>query len=314
MPGTRMQPVAGYPSKMAAAVALRASGLDFEQIAERINSTPGSVRASLRDAKKQALAAPSAKPDATPGIWTPEKREKVRRLYGKTLIMIAEAVAVPADELLRYVIHGVVPPSQRIRSDAEIEWQDPDQLQLPAPETVSKDTQRRSGTARKAPSSSAPSDGIAGLKQGAQPVADPLPLDDLVPYGQSPVQEALDDVKELEAAVEQLAIAAGADPAIVPEVVAAIGGVQAALAEREADEAELDRLAALEAAGVPAVIEEEPEPPLFRLQHKSGAWLHNDLNGTTYKLPQAWKGTAADIERVYVMLPKLKSYEVKAAR
>lgn len=118
--------VAGYPSKLDAAIGLAAKGLKAKDIAARIGSTEGSVYEMLRKHRKQACggqpksAKPkTSKPEAAPqpGIWTQEKIDKARRLFGKTMIYIAEALQVPADELLHYALDGEIPPmgkAQRI--------------------------------------------------------------------------------------------------------------------------------------------------------------------------------------------------------
>lgn len=118
-------PVAGYPSKTAAVVALRAANVPVEEIAERLEITKASVYALIAYAKRKpprvgaavdVAAAESTAPD-TRGLWTTEKLEKARRLIGKSVILIAEALQVPADELLLYGLKGIIPPmgaSQRI--------------------------------------------------------------------------------------------------------------------------------------------------------------------------------------------------------
>jgi hypothetical protein len=130
-----------YPSKTAAIMALSDRGAPQSEIARKIGITINSVGSVVSQQKrKRAKANPT--PEATPGLWTPEKAKKVRRLFGKTMILIAEAVQVPPAELLTYVLHGVIPPSQAVSGVDDIRWtgnqapspgSGPGQPQLPAP-------------------------------------------------------------------------------------------------------------------------------------------------------------------------------------
>lgn len=142
------QAVAGHLSKQAATIALFREGKKAKEIAELIGSTADAVYVAIAIGRKNGELPPSgrverrkardaARPEATPGMWTPEKAAKVRRLYGTTLIYIAEAVDVDPAELLRYVIHGVIPPSQTLRDATDIAWNGTplpaEQRALPAP-------------------------------------------------------------------------------------------------------------------------------------------------------------------------------------
>ncbi|HYI27582.1 MAG TPA: hypothetical protein VD863_06990 [Bradyrhizobium sp.] len=121
----RAQPVPGYPSKTAAVLALTLAGDTPPAIATTIGSTPGSVQqlqsvlrsegklppkpgrtASGRSAQKMRTDSPGD----TRGIWTPEKLTKARRIFGRTVVMVAEALQVPAEELLSVFISGRLPP------------------------------------------------------------------------------------------------------------------------------------------------------------------------------------------------------------
>jgi hypothetical protein len=124
------QPVAGHPNKTEAIKAFHAQGMPPFMIAEKVGSTPASVSERLRQLRRAAgddsdkrlngnkrpgrkTLAERAEANAardTRGIWTPEKLEKARRLFGKTMILIAEALEVPPKELLEYGLKGVLPP------------------------------------------------------------------------------------------------------------------------------------------------------------------------------------------------------------
>lgn len=157
MAGATAQPVLGYPSKGAAIDALFLSGMKPNYIAIEVGTTPASVRSRIKEQRKLGLLPPGRRPgrktievraaiDAgrdTRGIWTPEKLEKARRLFGKTMLYIAEALQVPPKELLEYGLKGVLPPmgeGQRVaqlledRSQQTAEPQPIEQPVVPAPE------------------------------------------------------------------------------------------------------------------------------------------------------------------------------------
>lgn len=137
----RPQPVLGFARKKAAVAALFAQGAKPSDIATRIGTTPAAVHVTIKKLRKAGELPPSAHPrskaqppskvGAEPGQWTGEKRDKVRRLFGRTMILIAEAVDVPPAELLKFVLHGVIPPSQKIVEDTDIGWRDRPQLEAP---------------------------------------------------------------------------------------------------------------------------------------------------------------------------------------
>jgi hypothetical protein len=107
---TGAHPVAGYPSKTAAVLALRAEGKPYSEIASSLGISLESAYALNSQGRKVAAKASVAN---GPGIWTADKVEKARRLFGKTMIYIAEALQVPAEELLHYALDGKVPPMGR---------------------------------------------------------------------------------------------------------------------------------------------------------------------------------------------------------
>lgn len=127
-----------YPTKTAAIMALASLNLSHSEIGKKIGSSTGSVGAVISQQRKKA-ARDNGRLDSLPNTWTAEKRDKVRRLFGTTMVYIAEAVQVPADELLTYVLHGVVPPSQAVRLPEDIKWVPP-RVQLPAPPVLEAPT------------------------------------------------------------------------------------------------------------------------------------------------------------------------------
>lgn len=119
-------PILGFPNKKAAILALSAEGRPNDYIAQRTQSTAHTVAKVLRDARRDAgqgrnkgQRGPGPAPDNR-GIWTPEKLEKAHRLFGKTMLYIAEALQVPADELVAYGLKGVIPPMGRAQRVAQL--------------------------------------------------------------------------------------------------------------------------------------------------------------------------------------------------
>lgn len=87
MPGI---PVAGYPSKKRAIIAMGEQGKSIEEIIIATDSTAQHVSTVLSQAR--------ARPKATTG-WTDAKVAKASRLYPRILAEVAEALSVPAIEL-----------------------------------------------------------------------------------------------------------------------------------------------------------------------------------------------------------------------
>jgi len=119
-------PILGFPNKKAAILALSAEGRPNDYIAQRTKSTADTVATVLRKARRDAgegrnkgQRGPGPAPDNR-GIWTPEKLEKAHRLFGKTMLYIAEALQVPADELVAYGLKGVIPPMGRAQRVAQL--------------------------------------------------------------------------------------------------------------------------------------------------------------------------------------------------
>jgi len=247
-----------YVSKTAAIMTFSALGMPQREIAIKVGCTINSV-GSVVSAKKKAAAKASGAPETMPGLWTPEKRDKVRRLFGQTMILIADAVQVPPAELLTYVLHGAIPPSQAIKDPGDIRWTG-EQQQLPAPP------------------------------------ADDEPDAQILPREAFEASDTDPDIVE-------------ADDLVVEP-------------DRDEDEAELARLAALEepevAPPAPArfpAADPGPvaEPPvgawLYRLKNEMGEYLHKSGKGMTRALPSAWTGTSQQLEEILKRHPHLKELD-----
>ncbi|MGZ5905150.1 MAG: hypothetical protein ACXWKQ_07365 [Reyranella sp.] len=148
------RPTLGHPTKDAAIIAMVKEGKRPSEIARELGDPPKQVSAKIWKARQRGLLPPAAgtgrarskfAPGAAPQapkkpVWTAEKRTKARRLFGRTMIYIAEAIDVPAEEFLKYVLHGVIPPSHTLVDADAIDWRDEPpaevqpQLAPPAPE------------------------------------------------------------------------------------------------------------------------------------------------------------------------------------
>lgn len=310
------QPFLGYPTKREAVVALYLQGLMPHMIVEKTGLTTGAVTGHIslhRRAQKAAGGAAPA-PAATPavkrpgrktlaeraeanaardtrGIWTPEKLEKARRLFGQTMLYIAEALEVPPKELLEYGLKGVLPPmgeGQRVaalledlsqeRDDARSDAQSSSEFPALAPPAAAEAPTGGSGSA------AAPGDPEAAAAEH--------------PAGHPPPQPAAAEAPDLEP-------------------------------DRDDDEAELARLAALEdedadiddttdpqpeqedetgtAVAPPAP---SPEPPRrYRLSNELGEFLHESGHGMTRNPRIAWSGTPIEIEALRRKKPQCKQLD-----
>lgn len=268
-----------YPTKTAAIMALHSRNtLSHSQIAALVGTDTGSVGAVISQQRRKAARA-NGDASAMPGLWTPEKRDKVRRLFGRTMVLIADSVQVPPAELLTYVLHGVIPPSQAIRDPGDIRWNTPKdgvQVQLPAPP-----------------------DRLAKV------------VDDYFDRQEEDVAPAGSEMLPREAFE-------GSDTD--PDVVDADHMVEPG---REDDEAELARLAALEAGEVapPAPERFQEQAPdtgpveelvvvwQYRLKNEVGEYLHKSGKGMTRNIDAAWKGPSQQLEEILKRHPHLKELD-----
>lgn len=294
-------PVAGFPNKTEAIKAFHAQGMTPFMIAERIGSTPASVSERLRQLRRDAgdgtdkryaangggkkrpgqrtraeRAEANAKRD-TRGIWTPEKLEKARRLFGKTMLYIAEALEVPPMELMEYGLKGVLPPmgeGQRVAQLLEdLSNRENDNgtaaLRADVPETAD-------GPAAAEPAAADP----AGQESMAAPAADPL--------GEEVEPDREDDEAEL-ARLAEVEDEDDADKGSEPEPVTP-----------RADEKPAP-------AATPRATPTAPEPGhQYYLTDEAGQWLHESLEALTKNRKYAWKGTTKKIAIVLQRMPKWK--------
>lgn len=296
------QPVAGFASKTEAIRAMHAQGMTPFMIADKIGSTPGSVSERIRQLKKAEAGEVKPKPPKaakpkpekvkpvkeatrdTRGIWTPEKLKKAHRLFGKIMIYLAEALQVPADELLEYGLKGVMPPmgeKQRVAQLVDREQQQPEQPATPSPE----------------PEPPVP------LAMLPPPTWEPsIDADHLI----EPEPSRDDDEAEL--------AALDAEDAENDDDVSGHG----LGAGNAADGGEAPAAApGVEAGGQPEGESRNPIPPPaarhepqlgheYYLTDEAGQWLHESLEALTKNKRFAWKGTTKKIEVVFKRMPKWK--------
>lgn len=295
-----MAAVAGYTNKTEAIRALAAQGLTPFMIAEQIGSTPGSVSERIRQLKRidaGDVKPKAAKPKAskvkpvkeatrdTRGIWTPEKLAKARRLFGKIMIYVAEALEVPADELLEYGLKGVVPPMGEKQRVA--------QLQEPQP-----------------PFRPEYPDGPQGM---AQAPAAANQLLQLAPPAQD--QAAIDADQEEQEPIELDRAADEAELAAIeleePYDDDGSGhGVETGIAAPAAQAAGEPAGKGSDPVTPPAPVAEAPRR--YRLKHWTGQFVENfNKSGLTLTRNRAlaWVGTAPDMEEAFKVLPELKDLD-----
>jgi|GEM_PF-5848043 hypothetical protein len=267
------QPVAidgvTYPSKQAASYALRERGLDWQTIVDKVGTTLDGAKVGHRTERKRLAGQPGHSPELQPGIWTPEKRDKVQRLFGLTMIEIADAVAVPPAELLKYVLHGVVPPSQAVRDISDIDWR-----------------------------------GAANVPQAqlAPPAEPGRDDDDMQPPAICRVEPSDErDREDDEAEIAALAAHGPMESAIMaPEAPA----VPAARFQPPATPAPA-RPVAQPGKLIPVAGGLFPAGCIVRLVRDDGQYLHESLQAFTKKIEHAWDGTRQQFDAVKAQMPKI---------
>lgn len=292
MSGSKGKPTLGYPSQTAAVEALWAEGLKPKQIAERTGIPLQSVYTLLSQAKARARGlASQVEPDSKPGIWTTEKLGKARRLFGKTMIMIAEALQVPPKELLEFGLRGVIPPmgeGQRVAALLEEMAQEPapggdappspegreSRLQLPAP----AEDERAADEAE-----------LAALEEEDDADAeftDAEPEEEPVAEERGASRGGQDGpARAFPGAPEPLTPVVGADALpLAPKAVAGLA----------------DPLAVPMAASIKA---------RFKLRNEMGEYLHEHERGMTRLSRFIWRGTAEDVRSLMRKKPHLRQLE-----
>ncbi len=283
-----MAAVEGYPNKTEAIRALHAQGMTPFMIAEKIGSTPGSVTERIRQLKKKAAGGTPVTPKAakakaakvkpvkeatrdTRGIWTPEKLSKAHRLFGKIMIYVAEALQVPADELLEYGLKGVMPPmgekqrvAQLVDRAAEPE-REPEIIETRPPEAV-----------------------LQALLAPPAPAPEPEPSRDDDERELAELEEIEDDDD-----VSRDGVEAGSGEAPVATPAAQATGAPV----RESSDAK---------PSTPAPRASSQPGHEYYLTDEAGQWLHESLEALTKNKRFAWKGTTKKIEVVLKRMPKWK--------
>lgn len=329
-------PIMGYPSKKAAIRALHDNGMTPFMIAKQIGSTVDSVYvtiSALRREAKAAGAAPSprsktgpkqataAEPD-TRGIWTPEKLTRARRLFGKTMIYIAEALQVPADELLRYALNGTLPPigtgqrlgdllAQMAENGAPLPS---DMPALPAPETPPQpsreDDEAELAALENATEAEEPDDG-AVQRINAVSADSSVHHHDAADGGLAGTESLS---SEPPPPVDQLGgerVREEAHPAPAPEPAAPADAPPAAETAQDAAGSG-DHLEAV--SREPGAEVEQVPPGLtirtYRIKGtQPGTYLHKSENTFTRHLAQVWTGTAPAMERLFKRHPDYRDLD-----
>jgi hypothetical protein len=141
----------GYPTQSAAIAALLGAGLTVKEVAARIGCSAQSVYVQQSKMRERARkAAGSAKASTSQVVWTPEKQAKARRLFGQSMVLIADALQVPPQEFLRMMLKGAQPQDDVLKalpapSVAELS-RDDDEAELAALEQEQQDEIQSDGT------------------------------------------------------------------------------------------------------------------------------------------------------------------------
>lgn len=311
----RSTPVAGYGSKTEAVLALRAQGFKTKEIAEKVGSTAKSVDQLLYNHRKKA-ARESGNAD-TRGIWTPEKIDKARRLFGKTMIYIAEALQVPADELLHYALDGEIPPmgkAQRIgmlRNRHEERQQDvpepqaqpPLQLAAPAQEVQAQDG---GGAIEDKPEAVLPASVDANANADTQGVE---PEDEGVTAGETaPIQPKTATSFSRVGTTTGIGSARDASAMLHPGVVdgPTTIALQAGTVVTAGETAPNSSPSPLPRAEMPMAASVQQR---FRLRDETGQYLHEHERGMTRLARFYWRGTEAQIASLMRKKPHLRQLE-----
>lgn len=287
-----MQSVEGHPTKRAAIAAMWNADVATAEIARRCDTTVKSVLANIHKMRKQGKTlksrsggrpqikeAPASSAKDTRGIWTPEKLDKARRLFGKTMVYIADALQVPAKELLEFGLKGVIPPMgkpQRVAQLLEDRRQEPpieeDEFPPPAGDEPSRD------------------DDEAELLQ---------------------LEEATDE-EELTGGDGDRGSAGldpddgGPGPAVAPSIAGALRVAPRFEQTAEGDDAEEEAPPATE----PPAAAGAEKPRRYRLTDGAGRYLLDPPEkGMTLNRALAWSGSAADMELLFKRLPALKDLD-----
>lgn len=317
------QPVAGYASKTEAIKALHALGMTPFMIAQQIGSTADAVSERLRQLRRAAgdssqkrptpkpkASKPQAEPDNR-GIWTPEKIEKAHRLFGKTMLLIAEALQVPPKELIAYGLKGVIPPMgkpQRVAQllEQKLENARTDEAGAPAGRDGHHgDIDRTYLLAAPSPEPGA-ADADAGASQDAakeeetaaetEPAAAP-------PHAAAVEPAREDDEAELAELEEQESDDDDTGPLLGKVQASSSGG-------NAAGEPTAERGTGPQEAGGQTGEEGAPSPPRrYRLTNGAGDYLDKSGVGMTRTLAKAWDGTAQQMEGVFRVKPHLKDLD-----
>lgn len=281
MPRGRSKPVEGFPSRRAAIAAWWNDDVLTAEISRRLGVDRTTVYSAVYKMRKAGTflkqrnedGGPPAQAD-TRGIWTPQKLDRARRLFGKTMLYIAEALQVPAKELMEYGLKGVIPPMGEGQRVAQL-------------------LEHHAAAAESEPTREDDEADLAALDEEEDDGARELEIEYHVAGGDGLVGGGNDG---------------GAGAPVVASAIANALRIAPRTGEPEAAEEEEAPAASAGAEPEPAAPGEKPRR--YRLTDGAGRYvLAAPGKGMTLNRAMAWTGDAKEIEALFKQWPTLKELD-----
>ncbi len=271
----------GEPSKQVQAYAMHLEGRSVETIAEKLHSTPASIRYMIREERKKLAALPPASSN-----WSEDRIAKAVRLFDACLAEVASALDVPPAELRALWVRGVRP----------------------------------------SPPIAAPVQPVAPPPAGNENEADTPPLGTNAPVAPEPGDEDLppagmslgqafnqdDDREADEAELARLAALEGEEADGTPQLQANGDFISNAKAEAPAAVPVARFPAPVDTGPVAASVKDDPSQ-LVWLMDDQDRYLHESLDGFTTNPRFAWKQPRSKVKAVLGRMPHFKNLDVVAA-
>jgi hypothetical protein len=299
----------GYPTQSAAIAALLGAGLTVKEVAARIGCSAQSVYVQQSKMRERARkAAGSAKASTSQVVWTPEKQAKARRLFGQSMVLIADALQVPPQEFLRMMLKGAQPQDDVLKalpapSVAELS-RDDDEAELAALEQEQQDEIQSDGTDG-AVDDRGDADVVRGFSGPDAGTASP-PVEPAGIAIRRTIAAAQDEAEEVETAAAEpepeasakgLTRAPSRSASLADEIVARHHGPRTVPAPKSVA-GHADPMAMPMATSV---------PERFKLRDEAGAYLHEHERGMTRVSRFIWRGTAAEVKSLKRKKPHLRA-------